>query len=772
LWSGGPGKNPAYNGGHARTAEENRQNLQKARRVLQDKMSAFAQNNSAYIDNKGNLITSDYSPEDEELRAYIKGLMGDRADFGSYQSLGHIHITDLNEKPDTSSVKNYSAYQRSLDIDHAIASVSYMKDEVVFSREYFMTYPRNVMLIRYSADKPGSISRAIRVSSPQALADISLQDNVITLTGRPADHHENGLKFAQQLKVIPTGGSLKIEGDKIIVENADEFLILMSASTNYMMCMDNSFNYFSDKDPLFTVKSNLQKASGLSYRTLKSEHVKDYKSLYDNLTLSLGEYTQIPSKTTDCLLKEYGKTNTEEEDRYLEMLYYQFGRYLLISSSRENTLPANLQGIWADGLTPPWNSDYHTNINLQMNYWLAQQANLSDCHLPVIEYVKSLVPRGRETAQFYYCKEDGSDVRGWVIHHENNIWGNTAPGSWYTAFHFPTAAAWCCQDIWEYYQFNQDEKFLKENYDILLDAALFWVDNLWTDERDGKLVTNPAYSPEHGYYSIGTSADQAIITELFDFVIKASDVLGRNGSEIEEIRTAKNKLSGPKIGLGGQFMEWKDETAMDLTGDNHHRHVNHLHWLHPGSQIVPGRSEQEDSYVEAMKKTLLTRGDGGTGWSKAWKINFWARLRDGDHAYKMVSEILKESTLTNLFDTHPPFQIDGNFGATAGMTEMLLQSQGDCIEILPALPQAWNTGSFNGIKARGNFTLSADWKDAALKTLEIVSNSGNKCVVKYPGISTMRLKEQNGRNVDVKTINENVISFSTQKGKSYFFSVE
>lgn len=770
LWSGGPGANPQYDGGHARTAAENRQSLQNARRALQDKMTAFTATQSAYIDENGNIVAHDYTSEDAELKGYIKGLMGEREYFGSYQSLGNIHIADSNVGEDLTESKNYTDYQRILDIDNAVATVQYMDNGVQFVREYFMSYPQNVLVVRYSASQAGSINRTVWITSPQEKSTVSVEDNIITMTGQPADHQEDGLKFAQQLKVIPQKGSLKTEGNKIVVENADELIVLMSASTNYVQCMDDSFNYFSDIDPLETVKSTLRKASEKSYKKLRDEHIADYKSLYDRMAVSLNNITEVPEKTTDELLDGYGKTNTEAENLYLEMLYFQFGRYLLISSSRENTLPANLQGVWADGLNPPWDADYHTNINVQMNYWLAQQTNLSDCHIPMINYVNSLVPRGRLTAQQYYCKQDGSDVRGWVIHHENNIWANTAPGTWYTAFYFPAAAAWICQDIWEYYQFNSDKQFLENNYNTMFDAALFWVDNLWRDERDGTLVANPSYSPEHGNYSLGASADQAIIYELFDFVIKASNVLGKDSPELEEIKSAKSKLAGPKIGLAGQFMEWKDEITLDLTGDNGHRHVNHLHWLHPGSQIVAGRSTEEERYVEAMKKTLTTRGDGGTGWSKAWKINFWARLRDGNHAYKMLTEILKESTLPNLFDTHPPFQIDGNFGSTAGMTEMLVQSQGGSIELLPALPQAWNSGTFRGIKARGNFEIAAEWESGVLKTLEIVSNAGNQCVLKYPDIANAHITKANGKKIVFEKIGENEVAFPTEAGKMYRIS--
>jgi alpha-L-fucosidase 2 len=531
--------------------------------------------------------------------------------------------------------------------------------------------------------------------------------------------------------------------------------------------MDDTYNYFSGVDPLTKVTNAIAQAESRTYADVLASHISDYQSLYNRMSLSISGAGNANNKTIDSLLTGYkNNSNTTAENRYLEQVYYQFGRYLLIASSRKNTLPANLQGIWADGLNPPWAADYHTNINIQMNYWLAEQTNLADCHWPAIDYVKSLVPRGKYTAQQYFAKPDGTPVRGWVDFHENNIWGNTGPAE-SDAFYFPAAAGWLCQDIWEYYLFNQDEAFLQEYFPVMLDAALFWVDNLWRDTRDGTLVASPSYSPEHGAYSMGSACDQGVITELFDMVIKAGKILGGNIPEIAEIVTAKSKLAGPQIGLAGQFMEWKDETTMDISGDGGHRHANHLFWLHPGSQIVAGRSAQENLYAEAMKKSLNTRGDGGTGWSKAWKINFWARLRDGDHSHKMVQELLKESTLNNLFDTHPPFQIDGNFGATAGMTEMLVQSQGDYIELLPALPAVWSAGSFKGVKARGNFELSADWENNALSKIEVTSNSGKECRIKYTGMKDYSIAQQGGGSISPTVIDDNTITFETTPGAVY-----
>jgi len=763
LWSGGPGKNPDYNGGHALTAGEVKQNLQSARIALQEKVTLFTKQQAAYIDSTGKVVAENYSAEDSILRSYIKALMGDKTDFGSYQSLGNINIACLSG--DSASVSNY---YRELDIECAVSKVSYTQDGVNYKREYFISHPDNVLVIRLTADRPGSLSRKIYITTPQTDVNITAENGVITMTGKPAYQTDSGLKFAQQIKVIAIGGHITTDADKIGIENADEILILSSAATNYQQCMDSSFNYFSDQLPLTKVQNTINTVAEKSYADLLKAHINDYQSLFNRMSLSLSGAANTVNKTTNQLLEGYkNNTNSAAENLYLEQLCYQFGRYLLISSSRKNGLPANLQGIWAQGLTPPWSADYHTNINVQMNYWLAEQTNLADCHLPVIEYIKSLVPRGRYTASYYYCKPDGSPVRGWVIHHENNIWGHTGPSNWYEGFYFPVAAGWMCQDIWEHYNFNQDTTFLEENFPILLDAALFWVDNLWRDSRDGSLVANPSYSPEHGPYSLGASCDQAIITELFDMVIKAAKVLNKNIPEINEIAAAKSRLAGPKIGLAGQFMEWKDELQLDITGDDHHRHANHLFWLHPGSQIVTGRSPQDDLYAEAMKTTLNTRGDGGTGWSKAWKINFWARLHDGNHSHKLLEEQLKESTLTNLFDAHPPFQIDGNFGATAGVTEMLVQSQGGYIELFSALPDKWSDGQFKGIKARGNFELSAVWSDKTLRSMEIISNSGEVCKIKYQGIKDYTITKQGGGKISPTVYGDDVIEFGTIKGGKY-----
>ena len=782
LWSGGPGEDPSYNGGHLGTPETNKSYLHKTRVLLQQKMNDFTANHSAYIDADGKLITHNYEGDGNgtELRNLIDKLAGTKEHFGSFQTLSNIIVEVVN--PATSEPA-YSDYTRTLDIDNAIHRVTYKEGGITFKREYFMSYPDNIMVMRLTSDsKKGKISRMISLESLHTDKVIRASDNTITLTGYPTptsgdkrvgDHWKNGLKYAQQLLVKHTGGKITVvDGKKLKIEEAKEIIVLMSAATNYVQCMDDSYHYFSGEEPLDKVKATLKKAANKKYTALLATHEKDYHSLYDRMKLNLGNLTEMPVVTTDSLLKGMdARTNSESENQYLEMLYFQFGRYLLISSSREGSLPANLQGVWGERLSNPWNSDYHTNINVQMNYWPTQPTNLSRCHLPMVEYVKSLVPRGKYTAQQYYCKPDGGNVRGWVTHHENNIWGNTAPAKKDTPHHFPAGAIWMCQDIWEYYQFNLDKDFLEAYYDVMLQAALFWVDNLWTDERDGTLVANPSHSPEHGEFSLGCSTSQAMIAEMFDMMIKASKVLGKDKEpEIAEIETAMNKLSGPKIGLGGQLMEWKDEVTKDVTGDGGHRHTNHLFWLHPGSQIVIGRSEEDDKYANAMKVTLNTRGDEGTGWSKAWKLNFWARLHDGNRSHALLRSAMKLTVpqgrfggvYTNLFDAHPPFQIDGNFGCTAGIAEMLMQSQGGYIELLPALPDAWKDGAFKGMKARGNFEVDVAWKEGQITSIEILSNAGAECMLKYPDAKSLKVS-----GAKVRVLADDRIAFDTVKGKRY-----
>lgn len=772
LWSGGPGANASYAGGdNTYTSEEVHSALQNVRTSIQDMVNEFSSKNAAHFDSNGKLVTQNYTDllGDSVFSKNLDMLKGVKNNFGTYQTLGNIIIHD----PASGADEGYSGYVRKSDINNGVETVHYVWDGTTYEREYFVSNPANVLVIKLKADHPGAITRHFSLESEQRKKDIYVDEKnaTITMTGRPSDQKEHGLSFAQQIKIIAEGGVVqKSDETTLSVEGADSVMILMGAGTNYQVdASGTSYNYFKPGEPLDDVENTIAAAAETGYDRLREEHINDYKNLFDRVTLDLN-VSEMPEKMTDELLAGYAKENTAEEDRYLEMLFFQYGRYLLISSSRENSvLPANLQGIWAQGLAPAWNSDFHTNINLQMNYWLAEQTNLTECHTAVIDYINSLVEKGKVTAKKYYCRQDGSDVRGWVIHHENNIWGNTNPSNFTTAFYFPAAAAWMCQDIWDKYQFNCDKEFLAENYDTMLQAALFWVDNLWEDERDGTLVANPSYSPEHGVFSMGCTSDQAVIWELFEEVKLASRVLGKEGDdEIREITETQQRLYMPEADrLGGQLAEWKDETTLEVTNSDKHRHQNHVSILHPGTYVTAGRSEWDDEMLEAIRVTLDKRGDGGTGWSKAWKINMWARMRDGDRAKKILGEQLTGSTLANLFDTHPPYQIDGNFGASSGITEMLLQSQGNYIEPLAALPSDWDTGSVSGIKARGNFELDFSWEGGILHECRITSNSGKLCKIKYSGIGGLNVYDETNKQYVKTEASGDTVEFPTTAGTVY-----
>ena len=653
---------------------------------------------------------------------------------------------------------------RELNISNALSTVTYEADGVKYRRTSFISYPDQVMVIKIAADRPQAVSLHIRLNSLLRYTVQTKGEKTLILNGKaPAyvanrdyDPHQvvyddkRGTQFKVQVELLPDGGHCEANDSALTVRNANEVVLLLSAVTD-----------FGNK------KMTLKKCKR-PYQELLQRHTDDHQQLFNRLQLSLGtENLQKEALPTNERLKSFEQDPT---DNGLTELYYQYGRYLLIASSRPGGLPANLQGIWNRHVQPPWGSNYTTNINTEMNYWPAEITNLPECFLPLSDFIGRLAVNGAQTAKVNYGIN-----RGWLAHHNSDVWAQTAPTGGYDSDPkgaprwscWPMAGVWLCQHLWEHYAFGGDKKYLsKTAYPLMKGAAEFLLQWLQKDPETGYWITNPSTSPENrfryidkegkkqnGEISRSSGMDLGLAWDLQTNCIEASTVLDTDKAFRQQCMDVRANLQPFRIGSKGQLLEWDKEFEET---DPNHRHVSHLFALHPGRQIIP---EQQPELAAACQRTLEIRGDGGTGWAMAWKINFWARLRDGNHAFGMLKNGLRYvdatqvsvrggGTYANLFDAHPPFQIDGNFGGTAGITEMLLQSHAGYIHLLPALPDNWQSGSIKGVRARGGFTIDMEWKESRITRLSVTSHSGGTC----------RIREATSPHEEV---------IETEKGKTY-----
>ena len=653
---------------------------------------------------------------------------------------------------------------RELNISNALSTVTYEADGVKYRRTSFISYPDQVMVIKIAADRPQAVSLHIRLNSLLRYTVQTKGEKTLILNGKaPAyvanrdyDPHQvvyddkRGTQFKVQVELLPDGGHCEANDSALTVRNANEVVLLLSAVTD-----------FGNK------KMTLKKCKR-PYQELLQRHTDDHQQLFNRLQLSLGtENLQKEALPTNERLKSFEQDPT---DNGLTELYYQYGRYLLIASSRPGGLPANLQGIWNRHVQPPWGSNYTTNINTEMNYWPAEITNLPECYLPLSDFIGRLAVNGAQTAKVNYGIN-----RGWLAHHNSDVWAQTAPTGGYDSDPkgaprwscWPMAGVWLCQHLWEHYAFGGDKKYLsKTAYPLMKGAAEFLLQWLQKDPETGYWITNPSTSPENrfryidkegkkqnGEISRSSGMDLGLAWDLLTNCIEASTVLDTDKAFRQQCMDVRANLQPFRIGSKGQLLEWDKEFEET---DPNHRHVSHLFALHPGRQIIP---EQQPELAAACQRTLEIRGDGGTGWAMAWKINFWARLRDGNHAFGMLKNGLRYvdatqvsvrggGTYANLFDAHPPFQIDGNFGGTAGITEMLLQSHAGYIHLLPALPDNWQSGSIKGVRARGGFTIDMEWKESRITRLSVTSHSGGTC----------RIREATSPHEEV---------IETEKGKTY-----
>ncbi len=740
IWSGGPGESADYNFGNRPGAFKY---LEPARELLRN-----GQNDKAYNLVKDQLFgTIGNRPKRGYAISANTPVVRNPPDgkiqfpgFGNNQTTVDLMVEVQDSGP-------VSGYARALDIERSVATVDYRAGDARHKRTAFASYPDRVLVFRFENDSAKGLDYSIWLETFHNVEQVVFEKGVYALDGVVAN---NGMKFQAVVRIdAPNAGAVVFEDRRVRISNAGKVDVYVTVASDYL----NEYPVYNGRDYQTLNATTLDGISRKGYDRLLADHIADYQSLYNRVELSLGDSGDA-SLPMDERLAQHAQGAA---DTRLEALYFQFGRYLLISSSRPNSLPAHLQGKWNVEMDPQWACDYHANINLQMNYWPAEVSNLSETHAALFDYIVSLQEPGRQSAKDFF------NARGWMVNTMNNIFGYTAI-NWGDWGYFPSGAAWLCRHLWEHYEFTQDKEFLARTaYPVMKDAALFWLDTLVADEN-GKLVSMPSFSPEHGGISAGTAMDRQIVWDLFSNVLAAAALLGEEDETIRQVRAARGNILEPQVGRLGQLQEWKEDRD---DPNNQHRHVSHLYALYPGNQISVLETPE---LAEAARKSLEFRGDSGAGWSMAWKANFWARLLDGEHAYRCFSTLLVPcknhnhegmklpgGTYPNLLCAHPPFQIDGNFGGAAGIAEMLMQSQAGKIHLLPAIPAVWKTGRFTGLKARGGFEIGLEWKEGRVESVTIKSLAGNPC----------RLLAPNPLESSTKTALGWEAEFATEAGKTY-----
>ena len=697
-----------------------------------------------------------------------RNLMGYPVEQQKYQALANLHLFFKNQD----SVINY---KRWLDLENGISGVSYSSNGITYQREVFASAPDQVIVVRITADKPGSISFTanLRGERNQTHSNYATDyfkmdpygNDGLILTGKSADYMgvEGKIKYDARIKAVTDGGTTKTDDVNLVIENANAVTIYFAAATNFVSYKDVSADQHQRVNNYFKAIENK------NYNTVLDAAVTDYKKYFSRVSL------QLPNTANSFLpTPERVKKIQTEPDPSMAALSYQFGRYLMIGSSRPGTEPANLQGIWNDNMNPAWDSKYTTNINTQMNYWPVESGNLSECAEPLVRLIKEITDQGTQVAREHY------GAKGWVLHQNTDIWRVAAPMDGPTWGTFTVGGAWLCTHLWEHYQYTMDNNFLKETYPLIEGSVQFFMDFLVPHPNGKWLVTNPSTSPENfpdgggnkPYFDevtagfregtticAGSSIDMQILYDLFGYYIEASKILGKDDAFTQSVKTAREKLVPPQIGKDGSLQEWADDWK---SLEKNHRHFSHMYGLYPGKVLYEKRTP---ALIEACKKVLEERGDGATGWSRAWKMALWARLGNGNRANKIYKGYLKEQCTVSLFALcGKSMQVDGSFGVTAAVTEMLMQSQDGFIKLLPALPDEWSEGAFKGLCARGGFELDFVWKNKTVTQLKIVSKAGADCKIEFkPGMKI----SNNGKKVVFNKLANGLIEFNTVKGAVY-----